>query len=121
MDNDLISRRQACEMLLKQKQLTPSVVRRVLLQVPAQDAEKNEPLTLDELRQMDEEPVWFETDYEYDKGWHICHGEFKNRYIAFDSGECINFDIFSDSRIVAYLHKPKENSAVIGLKKLVKL
>lgn len=38
MDNDLISRSQACEMLLKQQQLTPSVVRRVLLQVPTVDA-----------------------------------------------------------------------------------
>lgn len=38
MDNDLISRSQACEMLLKQQQLTTSVVRRVLLQVPTVDA-----------------------------------------------------------------------------------
>lgn len=38
------------------------------------EAEKNEPLMLDELRQMDGYPVWFETDFA-DRGWHICHGE----------------------------------------------
>lgn len=107
MDNDLISRSQACEMLLKQQQLTPSVVRRVLMQVPTQEAEKNEPLTLDELRQMDKEPVWFVTDYEADRGWHICHGEYQDRFIACDSGDCYDFRTFVEKRIVAYRHKPE--------------
>lgn len=38
MDNDLIHRDQALDMLAKQKQLTLSVVRRVLLQIPTVDA-----------------------------------------------------------------------------------
>ncbi len=72
------------------------------------EAEKNEPLTLDELRDMDGVPVWFSTDYETDKGWHICHGEYQDRYIACDSGDCYDFRTFVEKRIVAYRHKPEE-------------
>ena len=38
MNNDLISRSKAIEALLKQKMPTPSVIRRVLMQVPGVDA-----------------------------------------------------------------------------------
>lgn len=38
MDNDLISRSAATAALLKQPRLTPSVIRRVMLQVPDVDA-----------------------------------------------------------------------------------
>ena len=36
-----------------------------------QDAEKNEPLTLGELRQMDGEPVWVEPYLAVPDGWYL--------------------------------------------------
>lgn len=73
-----------------------------------QEEEKNEPLTLAELRKMDGKPVWFETDYEYDVGWHICHGEYKGRYITCDGGSCYDFGFFVEGCIIPYRHPPKE-------------
>lgn len=71
--------------------------------------ENSATLTLEELKSMDGEPVWFETDYEDDKGWHICHGEYKGRYIACDGGSCYDFGVFTEGCIVPYRHPPKED------------
>ena len=71
----------------------------------------NDPLTLDELREMDGEPVWFEsTEFEADIGWHVCYGERESEYIMCDSGEYYEFGVFTSRCIVAYRHKPEEET-----------
>lgn len=73
-----------------------------------QEAEKNEPLTLDELREMDGEPVyivfpghekccpgrWEILERAGKWGWNGIHGEY--------------FESNYESMWLAYLHKPKE-------------
>lgn len=71
---------------------------------------KNEPLTLDELRRMDGEPVWFETTLD-DRGWHICYGD-EDGMIMCDNIECFEYSSFdpgAPDAIIAYRHKPKED------------
>lgn len=69
----------------------------------AQEAEKNEPLTLDELRQMDGEPVYLvnmETPYGWNDGWYlVCDDVVYSKHWEFPLWRCPGF---------AYRRKPKE-------------
>lgn len=48
-----------CDALEVEEEFTPYIVENIIDLLRAQEeAEKNEPVTLDELRQMDGEPVW---------------------------------------------------------------
>ena len=79
-----------------------------------QDVRKNEPLTLDELREMDGEPVWCEI---YIKGqpsfYGIVHGETVTGFIPGDDKPS-NLAITNVGAYglawLAYRHKPEEGT-----------
>lgn len=73
-----------------------------------QQAEANEPLTLDELRQMNVEPVWFV--HEEHGRWRIMdviRGAAREEFILFD-GELSDWMADYGKTWLAYRHKPKE-------------
>lgn len=75
-----------------------------------QQAEENDPLTLEGLMEMDGklgEPVWFDTKYSGDYGWHICYGK-DGEGILFDVDCIYNPNLFTDGTIIPYRHQPKE-------------
>lgn len=70
-----------------------------------QAAEKNEPLTLDELRQMEGEPVW--VDHWHGGEWIIVYWDYVRR-IAYTRKACLHEHEYGETWI-AYRRKPEEN------------
>lgn len=69
------------------------------------EIEKNDPLTLEELREMDGEPVWTTpTDYAFEPCWMLVKA--KSNYVLADWQFC-PFDTYGETWL-AYRHKPKE-------------
>lgn len=77
----------------------------ILHDVPDTDIGKNEPLTLDELRQMDGEPVWVVLSEKH-RGWCLvsadCEAVFKQ------NAGCTFDEIIRNG--VAYRQKPEEGT-----------
>lgn len=77
-------------------------------------AEKNEPLTVEELREMDGEPIYlFSEKYELDNGWSVCRGGYTDRdgtkWIKTDYGDYAEKSIECGD-VRAYRRKPKEGT-----------
>ena len=69
--------------------------------------ESNEPLTVDELREMDGEPVYIHSDtFSGDCGWRVVK-KASVLDIQFTYGDCFLFTFYGKSWI-AYRRKPKE-------------
>ena len=67
-----------------------------------QERENPKPLTLDELRQMDGEPVWIDDWFEGFNGWELsCDAS------DYFEGESRTIESYG-TRWAAYRHKPKE-------------
>ena len=81
-----------------------------------EEAEKNEPLTLEELREMDGEPVYVVSYNSDETGWRIVDSVVDYRGAVFDSDRVnvfFNDSFLEDGRTIneewfAYLRKPKE-------------
>lgn len=72
-----------------------------------QELESNEPLTVDELREMDGEPVYIHSDtFPGDCGWRVVK-KASVLDIQFTDGDCFLFTFYGKSWI-AYRRKPKE-------------
>ena len=79
-----------------------------------EETEKNEPLTLDELRQMDGEPVWLETgevsiDEQIVGRWDIIHSVSDTYMVLMGGGNGFRLDNYGKTWI-AYRHRPKEDT-----------
>ena len=80
---------------------------KALEDVPDKDAGKNEPLTLDELRQMDGEPVWVQSPGVPEYGrWAIVEGVGENCLFLHDDFTCHEYG----KTWIAYRRKPEEGS-----------
>ena len=69
--------------------------------------ESNDPLTLDELRQMDGEPVWIERvgrTEQFDAEWALVNCEYA---LCRTSGGCAAFFELYGISWLAYRHKPE--------------
>ena len=74
--------------------------------VPDKDIWKNEPLTLDELRQMDGEPVWVQSPGVPEYGrWAIVEGVGENCLFLHDDFTCHDYG----KTWLAYRQKPEED------------
>lgn len=72
-----------------------------------QQLESNEPLTVDELREMDGEPVYIHSDtFPGDCGWRVVK-KASVLDIQFTDGDCFIFTFYGKSWI-AYRRKPQE-------------
>ena len=72
-----------------------------------QQLESNEPLTMDELREMDGEPVYIHSDtFPGDCGWRVVK-KASVLDIQFTDCDCLLFTFYGKSWI-AYRRKPKE-------------
>lgn len=72
-----------------------------------QELESNEPLTVDELREMDGEPVYIHSDtFPGDCGWRVVK-KASVLDIQFTDGDCFLFTFYGKSWI-AYRRKPQE-------------
>ena len=75
--------------------------------VPDKDVGKNEPLTLDELRQMDGEPVWVQSPGVPEYGrWAIVEGVGENCLFLHDDFTCHDYG----KTWIAYRQKPEEGT-----------
>ena len=75
--------------------------------VTGKDVWKNDPLTLDELRKMDGEPVYIHSDtFPGDCGWRVVKKD-SVLDIQFTDGDCFLFTFYGKSWI-AYRRKPQE-------------
>ncbi len=79
-----------------------------------EEAEKSEPLTPEELLEMDGEPVWLVTSVD-EPQWAIVanDGYYHGKIISFFCAGCVEweFDLYGDNdgeTYLAYRHKPKE-------------
>lgn len=73
-----------------------------------QEAEKNEPLTLEELREMDGQPVWLNSLGEnFDNGWYIIVAVDRDRIHCLQLYTMLLFEHYGKTWL-AYRHKPKE-------------
>ena len=80
---------------------------KALEEVPDKDVGKNEPLTLDELRKMDGEPVWVQSPGVPEYGrWAIVEGVGDNCLFLHDDFTCHDYG----KTWLAYRHKPEEGT-----------
>ena len=80
---------------------------KALEEVPDKDVGKNEPLTLDELRRMDGEPVWVQSPGVPEYGrWAIVEGVGENCLFLRDDFTCHDYG----KTWLAYRYKPEEGS-----------
>ena len=79
---------------------------KALEEVPDKDVGKNEPLTLDELRKMDGEPVWVQSPGVPEYGrWAIVEGVGENCLFLHDDFTCHDYG----KTWLAYRQKPEED------------
>ena len=79
---------------------------KALEDVTDKDVEKNEPLTLDELRKMDGEPVWVQSPGVPEYGrWAIVEGVGENCLFLHDDFTCHDYG----KTWLAYRQKPEED------------
>ena len=79
---------------------------KALEDVPDKDVGKNEPLTLDELRKMDGEPVWVQSPGVPEYGrWAIVEGVGENCLFLHDDFTCHDYG----KTWLAYRQKPEED------------
>ena len=73
-----------------------------------QEPESNQPLTLDELRQMDGEPVYIAENTEY---WAVVNGFDERGIYLLSHGNPYDYGYFElyGKTWLAYRHKPKED------------
>lgn len=80
---------------------------KALEDVPDKDVWKNEPMTLDELRQMDGEPVWVQSPGVPEYGrWAIVEGVGENCLFLHDDFTCHDYG----KTWLAYCRKPEEGT-----------
>ena len=80
---------------------------KALEEVPDKDVGKNEPLTLDELRKMDGEPVWVQSPGVPEYGrWAIVEGVGENCLFLHDDCTCHDYG----KTWLAYRQKPEEGT-----------
>lgn len=73
-----------------------------------QEQENPKPLTLDELRKMDGEPVWLSAlGEDFDDGWYIVVAVDKNRLHCLQLYAMLFFENYGNTWL-AYRYKPKE-------------
>ncbi len=73
-----------------------------------EEREHNEPLTMEELREMDGEPVWIErcdSDFPEDKEWALIF--WKGGFCRTSVGNIAFLALYGETWL-AYRHKPKE-------------
>lgn len=73
------------------------------------DAQPNEPLTLEELREMDGQPVWTHSDiFPCDCGWRVIKRIVVDSDVEFTDGWSFGFDGYGKNWL-AYRRPPKED------------
>lgn len=72
------------------------------------DAKPNEPLTLEEMREMDGKPVFTSGIFDYDCGWRVIKQVIKDSYVEFTDGWHFDLDGYGENWI-AYRRPPKED------------
>ncbi len=84
--------------------LSASVVARciqIIRELP-DNAEKNNPLTLEELREMDGEPVYLDVDV-----WVLVKYDVGDPFFVFNDGDNCNAKLWYEKIGPAYRHKPE--------------
>ncbi len=72
-------------------------------------APPNDPLTIEELREMDGEPVWVEAMVSLETEWCIVKYDHQMKRIRFWSADGGWYDSYDyGGRIIAYRHRPEE-------------
>ena len=83
---------------------------KALEDVPDKDVEKNEPLTLDELRKMDGEPVWVEFQDGSGGCWGLVHITMFNHVVFANGLYCTVGKPYYGKTWLAYRQKPEEGT-----------
>ena len=77
------------------------------------DPPPNDPLTLEELREMDGEPVWVEAMVSLETEWCIVKYDHQMKRIRFWSADGGWYDSYDyGGRIIAYRRRPEEGGSV---------
>lgn len=100
-----------CDLLMDDKVILEAYDAAIALLRTHPDAQPNEPLTLEELREMDGQPVWVERGPGYEGRWVLVQVWAKSTdiiYLIQANGSVLHLGVEINNGAKIYRHPPKE-------------